>query len=120
MRQSHDAKLRNKHYSSRMKSMVKLVLQYVHDGEVDKAKAVLPEVFKSIDLAAKKNIIHVNNAAHKKSRVQKAVTMGVAKPVEAKATPKKEVKKAAPKAVAKKVEKAENKEEVKNEEKAEA
>ena len=78
-------------------------------------------MFKSIDLAAKKNIIHVNNAAHKKSRVQKAVTMGVAKPAEAKAAPKKEVKKAAPKAVAKKVEKAEEgKEEVKNEEKAEA
>ena len=56
--------------------MIKLLLGHVEKGEMEKAKKLLPDVMSAIDTAAKKNLIHENNAAHKKSRVQKAVTAG--------------------------------------------
>ncbi|PIZ72132.1 30S ribosomal protein S20 [Candidatus Peregrinibacteria bacterium CG_4_10_14_0_2_um_filter_43_11] len=64
---------RNRHYASRMKSMVKLLLSYVKEGKKEMAEKILSDVIKSIDTAAKKNLIPKNNAAHKKSRVQKAL-----------------------------------------------
>jgi len=54
--------------------MIKLVMTYVEKGELDKAKQILPKVVSSIDTAAKKNLIHSHNAAHKKSRIEKALT----------------------------------------------
>lgn len=118
MKQSEVAKKRNKHYGSRMKSMVKLLLTYVQEGELEKAKKVLPDVIKTIDMAAKKNIIHGNNAAHKKSRVQKAVNTGVTKKVESKAEKAVKAKKSAAKITPKKEDKPvePSKEEVKKEE----
>lgn len=76
MRQNAKRRMNNRHYGSHMKSMIKLILGHVEKGEMDKAKKVLPEVISAIDTAAKKRLIHENNAAHKKSRVQIAVTAG--------------------------------------------
>ena len=104
MKQNTVNRSRNSHYRSHMKSMIKLLLTYVQKGEMDKAKKILPDVISAIDTAAKKKIVHENNAAHKKSRVQKAINAGPPKkeekPVKAKAAPKKETKakKTAPKA----------------------
>ncbi len=74
MKQAEVREQRNQHYKSRMKSMIKLVLEYVQKKDAEKAQKTLPEVYKAIDTAAKKGIIHRNNAAHKKSRIQKAVS----------------------------------------------
>ena len=82
MKQNRTARVRNKHYGSHMKSMIKLVLGYVETGELEKAKKILPDVIRAIDMASKKNIIHENNAAHKKSRVQRALNKGPEKKVE--------------------------------------
>lgn len=112
MKQNETAKTRNKHFGSRMKSMIKLILTYVQNGEMDNAKKSLTEAVKAIDMAAKKNIIHKNNAAHKKSRIQRAINTGVAKEPEVKVA-----KKAEPKA--KKVKEVEPAIEVKTEEKVE-
>ena len=65
--------VRNKHYSSHMKSMIKLMLGYIQKKDFDKANKILPKVISSIDTCFKKNIIHKNNAAHKKARMQKAL-----------------------------------------------
>lgn len=132
MKQSEVAKNRNKHYGSRMKSMVKYILNCVQEGELDKAKQALSEAIKAIDMAAKKKIIHKNNAARKKSRIQKVVNTGVSKKVEVKANKGKKVlkskktvakaeskeKKIVPK-VEKKKEVMEEKAEMKPEEKSE-
>ena len=56
-----------------MKSMIKLVLDYAQKKEADKAVKILPKVVSAIDTCAKKNIIHKNNAARKKARIQKAL-----------------------------------------------
>jgi small subunit ribosomal protein S20 len=65
---------RNRHYLSRMKSMIKLVLGYIKKGEGENANKILSQVVSSIDTAAKKNIIHKNNASRKKSKIQKALS----------------------------------------------
>ncbi len=98
VKQAKKRYMRNRHYSSQMKSMIKLILGYIKKSESDKALAVLPRVTKAIDMAAKKNLIHKNNAARKKSSVQRAVNGLSSK----KAAPKKEVaeKKEAPKKAA--------------------
>jgi small subunit ribosomal protein S20 len=86
MKQNRVKYARNRNYSSRMKSMVKLILDYVQKGELDKANKILPKVVSAIDVAAKKNLIHQNNAARKKSRIQKALSANVkVKDVKAKA-----------------------------------
>jgi len=74
VRQAKVRTARNRHYSSHMKSMIKLILEYVQKKEIDKANKILPKVISSIDTCAKKNIIHKNNAAHKKSHIQKALS----------------------------------------------
>ena len=113
MKQNNKRRMNNRHYGSHMKSMIKLLLGHVEKGEMDKAKKILPDVISAIDMAAKKRILHVKNAAHKKSRVQKAINTGPPKkeekPVKAKAATKKETK--AAKKVEEKVEKTEDKEE---------
>jgi len=84
MKQNRVQRIRNKHYGSHMKSMIKLIFTHVEKGEMDKAKKILPDVISAIDTAAKKNIIHENNAAHKKSRVQQLLNVSSAKKVEKK------------------------------------
>ncbi len=76
MRQNAVHRDRNKHYVSRMKSMVKLFMEYVKNNESAKAAKILPQVFSAIDTAVKKHLLHKNNAARKKSRLQKALGKG--------------------------------------------
>jgi len=107
---------RNRHYNNDMKSLVRLMLDYVQKGEMDKANRIMPKVIKAIDTCAKKNLFHENNAARKKSRIQKALNSlqkGEVKPA------KKEVKPAAKKEAVKKTEKAEKKAPKKTEKKEE-
>lgn len=73
VKQAERARQRNRHYSSNMKSMVKLILDYIKKDEKEKAIKILPKVVSSIDTCAKKNIIKKNTAARKKSRIQKAI-----------------------------------------------
>lgn len=82
MRQSEKHRQRNQHYKSQMKSLIKLVLDYVKAGETAKAEKMLSKALSSVDTCAKKNIIHKKNAAHKKSRVQKAFHALSKKPAE--------------------------------------
>ncbi|QQR83156.1 30S ribosomal protein S20 [Candidatus Peregrinibacteria bacterium] len=83
---------RNRHYNSHMKSMIKLILGLVKSNESDKAVKMLPKAVSAIDTCAKKNIIHQNNAARKKSRIERALS--AAKSVKSTATSKKEEVKA--------------------------
>jgi len=111
MKQNSKRRMNNRHYSSHMKSMIKLLLSHVEKGEMEKAAKILPDVISAIDTAAKKKILHQKNAAHKKSLVQRAINVGPPKkeekPVKAKAAKKTEEE-------AKKVE--EKEEEVKKDE----
>lgn len=69
MRQNEKAREENKRVRSAMRSAVKKVLQAPSPEE---AKKALPAAMKKVDKAAKKNVIHANTAARKKSQLSRA------------------------------------------------
>lgn len=118
MRQNIKRRARNFPVRSELKSLFKKELDHIKNGRLEEAVKLLPKVYSVVDMACKKNIIHPNNAARKKSRLARTLnelqTKGV-KNVET--DEKKEVKKEV-KAEAK--EEVKVKAEVKAEENAEA
>lgn len=76
LRQSKKRRKRNLRYLNRIKETVKKVDDLIAEGKTKKAKEFLPQAYKAIDKAAKKNVIHKNTAARKKSRLAKRVNRG--------------------------------------------
>ncbi len=58
-------------YKSRMKTMIRKMTDLVKEGKKTEAAALLPEVYKAIDVAAKKQIVHKNTADRRKSSMGK-------------------------------------------------
>lgn len=56
-----------------MKTMVRKTLEAASAGKFEEARNILPLAMKSIDIAAKKHILHPRNAARKKSRLSRCV-----------------------------------------------
>jgi len=56
-----------------LKKTIKKLLAEVKDKKVADAKATLKLAFKKIDKAAKRNLIHKNTAANRKSLLSRAV-----------------------------------------------
>lgn len=73
MRQNETAQVRNHAQLSRMRSFIKNIVKWTEGGEVKKAEAAMNDAQKSIDTCAKKNLIHKNNAARKKSRIARLI-----------------------------------------------
>ena len=72
MRQANARTEKRKPYKTRLKTELKKVLTLVKT-DAAAAKKALSEVYSVIDVAAKKNLIHKNNANRKKSRLARAV-----------------------------------------------
>lgn len=67
---AHQSSVRRKRlqpYKTHMKTMLRKISDASKAGNRDEATKLLPTVYKSIDMAAKKNIIHKKTAARKKS-----------------------------------------------------
>ncbi|MCF7844882.1 MAG: 30S ribosomal protein S20 [Kiritimatiellales bacterium] len=60
-------------YRTTMKTMIRRIVDLTNEGKKEEAAKHLPETFKAIDMAAKKNIIHTKNAARKKAKVSRLV-----------------------------------------------
>ncbi len=90
LRQDKKRTLRNKSVRSLYRSLVK-------KANLNPTTKSISVAFKSIDKAAKNNIIHTNKAAHMKSALSKLTSGKVAV-----STPKKAAKKPAKKTIAKK------------------
>ncbi len=73
VRQSNVRHKRLLPYKTIMKTMMKKLADALKEGKKDAAVALLPQVYKSIDMAAKKSIIHKNTASRKKSLVARMV-----------------------------------------------
>ncbi len=71
MRQNAKRRAINFPVRSELKTMTKKALEFMKDGKMEEAVAVMPKVFSIIDKAVKKNILHENNASRKKSRLSK-------------------------------------------------
>jgi len=63
---------RNQSVRTKLKSFMKKVIVLSKTDKAE-AKKLLPKAFSVIDTASKKNLIHKNNAARKKSRLAKLV-----------------------------------------------
>jgi len=74
LRQSKTRQIRNILRKRRFRVSVKEFRQAVADKNFDKAKALLPKVYKALDKAAKTNTIKKNKASRLKSRL--ATTIG--------------------------------------------
>ena len=72
-RQNIKRRARNYPYRSELKSAVKKALQFAKDGKKEELVKFLPHVYSVIDTACKKNLVHPNNAARKKSRIARAL-----------------------------------------------
>jgi small subunit ribosomal protein S20 len=87
LRQSRVKKARNYPLRNEVKSVIKKGLELIKDGKLAEAAKFMPKAYQTIDMACKKNIIHRNNAAHKKSRLAKALSVaqgaGAKKPAKA-------------------------------------
>lgn len=73
MRQNTVRQDRRKPVKTYMKTMIRKMEDAVKEGKMDEAKKMLAETYKAIDMAAKINILHKNNAARKKSKMAKMV-----------------------------------------------
>jgi len=71
VRQNEVARVRNHARSSRMRSLYKNLIKWFSSGETKKAESFFDAAQKEIDMCAKNNLIHKNNAARKKSRLAK-------------------------------------------------
>lgn len=75
MRQNAKRKARNVPVRSKLKTLVKNTQKLIKEGKADEALKNLPMVFSIIDTACKKNLIHKNNAARKKSGLARALNI---------------------------------------------
>lgn len=66
-RQNTVRRTRRQPFKTQLKTAMRAFGDLVKAGKMDEAKTLLPRVYKAIDTAAKKQIIHPNNAARKKS-----------------------------------------------------
>ncbi len=67
VRQEDRRQKRNLVVSRRYKELMKEFLKLIEEGKKKEAQALFPQLQKSIDMAAKKNLIHKRNASRKKS-----------------------------------------------------
>jgi small subunit ribosomal protein S20 len=65
--------LRNKMIVSAVKTEIKKVRAAIEAGDKAAAQAQFSQATKAIDMAASKGVYHKNNAANKKSKLQKAI-----------------------------------------------
>ena len=72
-RQSEVRRVRRQPFKTHMKTMIRKISDLAKEVKKDAAEKTLPLVYKAIDTAAKKFIIHPKNAARKKSNMAKLV-----------------------------------------------
>ncbi len=73
IRTNEIARVRNKAIRSELKTLVKHVHTAVEAGDKAEAAAAATRVYRALDKAVAKGVIHKNQAANRKSGVQKLV-----------------------------------------------
>ncbi len=80
---------RNTITKNRYRELIKEFTALVADGKTDEATKLFPLVQKSLDMAVKKNLLHKNNVARKKSNLAKMLGTAPAAKTEKKPAAKK-------------------------------
>ncbi|MGK0361449.1 MAG: small subunit ribosomal protein S20 [Bradymonadia bacterium] len=76
MRQNETRRVRNRLIATASRTEVKKVRTALDAGELDTAKALLPNAVRSLQRAANKGVLHTNTASRKVGRLVKAVEKG--------------------------------------------
>ncbi|MBP9770932.1 30S ribosomal protein S20 [Candidatus Gracilibacteria bacterium] len=74
MRQALKRRERNAPHRNELKTVFKKQMKYITDGKLEEAVKFMPTAFSVIDMCLKRNLIHKNNAANKKSRLALALS----------------------------------------------
>ena len=77
-RQSLDHRIRNRTVKGSVRTAVKRTRTQIEDGELDAARESIEVAMSRLDRAAKKGIIHPNNAARRKSRLMRQLNHAAA------------------------------------------
>ncbi len=73
LRQSEKRRKRNKTRKQVYKKLHKQILDFLSQGQKEKARQLLPQFQKALDKAAKTGAIHINKASRLKSRVSQKI-----------------------------------------------
>jgi len=73
LRQNKKRARRNIQRKKKIRGLIKEVKKMLSENKVEEAKKLLPEIYKSLDKAAKVGTIKENTAARKKSRITKLI-----------------------------------------------
>jgi len=73
LRQSLKRKTRNIQKKGKIKNLIKQVKNLVSQKKAGEAKKFLPQIYKSLDKAAKTGLIKKNTADRKKARITKLI-----------------------------------------------
>jgi small subunit ribosomal protein S20 len=73
MRQSIKRRAANTATKDTVRESIKVVRRLVKAGKKSEAAVALSKAMSALDKAAKKNVIHKNNAARRKSRLAKSI-----------------------------------------------
>ncbi len=68
-RQAENNRVRNAGQRSKLRTFIKRILTAIEEGDVEKAKTAYVTACPVIDAAVNKGLIHKNNAARSKSRL---------------------------------------------------
>ena len=69
MRQNAKRRIHNRRYRAAARTHIKRCRQLINEGRFDEAEAVMRDAVSTLDKAARRGIIHPNNAARRKSRL---------------------------------------------------
>lgn len=75
IRQSQRRKASNLQKVKKLKNLLKEVMKFIAEKKTAEAKKLLPEVYQSLDKAAKTGLIKKNTASRKKSRIAKVLQL---------------------------------------------
>ncbi len=73
LRQNIKRRTQNIQKKRKLKSILKEVRDLAFQKKIEQAKKLLPQVYKTLDKAAKTNLIKKNTASRKKSRITKLI-----------------------------------------------
>ena len=73
LRQNLRRRLKNIKVKEKIKNLLKEVRNLISQKKTEEAKKLLPKIYKTLDKAAKENLIEKNTASRKKSRITKAI-----------------------------------------------
>ena len=74
LRQNKKRKKENRAWKNRIKDSEKEIKKLVEEKKMEEAKKALPGFYKTVDKAAKNNVIKKNTASRKKSKMAKTIS----------------------------------------------